>query len=282
MWGTNYMIYEANPATLIIVMGSVMVTPFYLLLTYAVSGASLQIGSLLAGLVLLWGAVMSWLCLIDIIDILGDLGNLIVPLSWILPNLVVVAFQKFLLAKPLNQKYLVGLQLFRAIGGVFLIEYGNDRNIPGIFAFPAGIGDIVTAVVALVILIVYRKSTVVPGFAVYSLIGVGIGDFLSAFFFGFTSSESPAQLFHPDPPSKLIQFPTGMIPLFLVPYAILFHTLSLLTQLRNTPKTRNDMTTSTNYEPDEEEGAAAWSSFALPASASAASSSSSSSSTSDS
>jgi hypothetical protein len=56
-------------------------------------------------------------------------------------------------------------------------------------------------------------------------------DFVSAFFFGFTSSESPIQLFYPDPVSQLINFPPGMVPLFLVPYAILFHTMSLLTHI---------------------------------------------------
>jgi hypothetical protein len=36
------------------------------------------------------------------------------------------------------------------------------------------------------------------------------------------------QLFFPAVTSRLILFPTGMIPLFLVPYAIFYHVLSLL------------------------------------------------------
>jgi hypothetical protein len=35
-------------------------------------------------------------------------------------------------------------------------------------------------------------------------------------------------LFYPAVTNNLILFPTGMIPLFLVPYAIFFHTLSLV------------------------------------------------------
>ncbi|HEV3258023.1 MAG TPA: hypothetical protein VG013_14155, partial [Gemmataceae bacterium] len=52
--------------------------------------------------------------------------------------------------------------------------------------------------------------------------------FLSAFFFGFTSSPGPQQLFFPTVVNDSLLFPTGLIPLFLVPCAICFHTLSLL------------------------------------------------------
>jgi hypothetical protein len=45
---------------------------------------------------------------------------------------------------------------------------------------------------------------------------------------GFTSSETLFQLFFPEVGNNVIVFPTGMIPLFLVPYAIFCHTLSVL------------------------------------------------------
>ena len=121
----------------------------------------------------------------------------------------------------------MGLQIFRAIGGIFLIEMviGNQ---PGIFAYPAGVGDIIVALIAVTILINYKGEKMVPGYPVLFLIGIGMVDFVSAFFFGFTSSPNPFQLFHPDVTNQILLFPTGMIPLFLVPYAIFFHTLSFL------------------------------------------------------
>jgi hypothetical protein len=64
------------------------------------------------------------------------------------------------------------------------------------------------------------------------VIVVGMADFMSAFFFGFTATQGPLQLFFPDVPNRLIMFPTGLIPLFLVPYAIFFHVLSLLVYLK--------------------------------------------------
>jgi hypothetical protein len=57
---------------------------------------------------------------------------------------------------------------------------------------------------------------------------VCVSIFLSALFFGFTSSASSLQLFHPAVPNHVIAFPTGIIPLVLVPYATLFHVLSAL------------------------------------------------------
>jgi hypothetical protein len=107
------------------------------------------------------------------------------------------------------------------------------KNIPGIFAYPAGIGDILVALVALAMLLCYRKVEPIPRRPIFLVIGLGVADFLSAFFFGFTSSETPLQLFYPPVTNNVIVFPTGMIPLFLVPYAIFFHVLSALNYARH-------------------------------------------------
>jgi hypothetical protein len=59
------------------------------------------------------------------------------------------------------------------------------------------------------------------------VIAVRVADLMSAFFFGFFSSQTPLQLFFPAVVNNVIVFfPTGLIPLFLVPYAIFFHVLS--------------------------------------------------------
>lgn len=222
--------YEMMPASLIsvfIVTASILVTPIYILATYVFSGASAKTGFRLGIGFLLFGSVMFIICLTNLPGRLGLAGNLIVPLCWVVPSLLLFIFRKQLLDQPLSQHWLVSLQLFRAIGAVFLIEMiiGNQ---PGIFAYPAGIGDILVALSALFILIKFRNATSISPKALIFLLLFGIFDFLSAFFFGFTSSQTPLQLFHPPVPNQIILFPTGMIPLFLVPYAIFFHTLSYL------------------------------------------------------
>jgi hypothetical protein len=180
---------------------------------------------------LVFGSLMFWVCLSDTPRRMGFIGNLIVPLAWILPSLILYVRRDWFLDHRLSQKWLIGLQLFRAIGSVFLIE-NSLGNIPGIFAYPAGIGDLIVALVALTVLFRFWRMNEIPGNTILIVIVVGVIDFLSAFFFGFTSSESPVQLFFPAVPNQVILFPTGMIPLFLVPYAIFFHTLSALNYLR--------------------------------------------------
>lgn len=222
-----YETMDAHPLTVCIVVGSVMVTPLYVFATYVFSGASNMKGLQLGVAWLVFGALMCWVCLSRLPLKLGLPGNLIVPVAWILPTSTLFMSRKWALDEPLSQKWLVGLQLFRVIGAVFLVEMARG-NIPGIFAYPAGVGDVLVAVVALAILLRYRRTTIIPSGALFLVIGLGVADFLSAFFFGFTSSHTPVQLFFPAVPNNTLVFPTGMIPLYLVPYAIFFHGMSWL------------------------------------------------------
>lgn len=225
-----YKILDAHVLTVILVVGTIMTTPFYILGVYVFSGASPKKGMQIGSAFLLWGSLMFWVCLSDLRKELA-LGSLIVPLSWLLPSLILYWKRNWFLSQKLSQNWLIGLQLFRVVGGVFLIEMVLG-HIPGIFAYPAGLGDILVGLVALGVLLAYRKSERIPKAVIFLVIGLGIADFLSAFFFSFTSSEGPFQLFYPAVANNAGLFPTGMIPLFLVPYAIFFHTLSLLNYLK--------------------------------------------------
>ncbi|MEM7010522.1 MAG: hypothetical protein AAF585_03460 [Verrucomicrobiota bacterium] len=226
-----YQFMEANPITIFIVLGSIMVTPFFVLATYAFSGASIAKGAWIGVAFLLFGATMFLVCTLTLPAKLGIPGNFIVPAAWTLPSLILYLKRDWFLSEPLSERWLVGLQIFRVIGGVFLLEMISG-HIPAVFAYPAGLGDILVGVVALGVLLKYREAPRIPKAAINLVIVLGVADFISAFFFGFTSSESPLQLFFPDEPSQLLLFPTGMIPLFLVPYAIFFHTLSALNEAK--------------------------------------------------
>ena len=224
-----YEIMDASPTTIIIVMAAMMVTPLHLLATFIFSGASARTGVILAALFMLWGATMTWFCLAGVPASLGPAGNLVVPACWVTPAALLLLFRKRVMAHPLSQRWLVGLQLWRVIGGVFLIELARG-NLPGAFAYPAGIGDILAGLLALAALLTSRGGRIAAG-RVVAVIVFGMADFISALFFGVTSGDGPLQLFESDAASTVLTFPTGMVPLFLVPYAIFFHTLSWL-QLR--------------------------------------------------
>lgn len=221
---------ESHPATIVVVMAALMVTPLHLFATYVFSGASPRRGAIVAGGVLAWGAVMVWLCLARVVERGGALGNLWIPLLWAVPSLLVWLARDWLLAEPLSQRWLVGLQLWRVIGAVFLVEMAGGK-LPAIFALPAGVGDVAVALLAAAVLWRWRAAAQLPDRAVVAVIALGVADFASAFFFGFISSAGAQQLFFPEVANRTLWFPTGIIPLFLVPYAIAFHTLSWL-QLR--------------------------------------------------
>ena len=222
-----YRVMNASPVTVIVVMAAMMVTPIYVFGTYVASQASAKKGAWIGAGFLIWGAVMSWVCLADITRSVGPIGRLIIPACWASPTILLLLFRGWFVDRPLSQHWLIGVQLWRSIGGVFLIEMSR-RNIPGIFAYPAGVGDLFVACLAAVVLVRYGNQAVIPRVAILLVISCGIADFLSAFFFGFTTSPGPQQLFFPTVVNDSLLFPTGLIPLFLVPCAIFFHALSWL------------------------------------------------------
>ena len=162
--------------------------------------------------------------------IFGDLP--VGPLVYVLLAIVLaLLFGKRLLGNGVPQQLLIGLQLFRPIGMIFVLE--DFRGVlPSSFAQPAGWGDLLAGMVALVVLIRYPTGDV-PRRAVLLVAIVGLADFASAFFFGFTSSATPIQLFAFDNPNRVLEYPLGLIPAFLVPYAIVAHILSLMQLRRN-------------------------------------------------
>jgi hypothetical protein len=222
--------FETHPVTYLVLFGSMMVVPFYVFATYVQSKASTGTGLFLSWSWLVFGSGMSVMTLFDVVGMLGTPGNLLVPLAWFVPSFLACMFRKKLIYEHvLSQKWLVALQLFRSIGGLFLIEMARG-NLAPIFAYAAGIGDLIVAVDAGLTLVRFRTADRIPGWAVYQLIVVGVLDFLSAFFFGFFSSENEAQLFFHSATNNPTVFPIGLVPLFLVPYAIFFHTLSYWNQ----------------------------------------------------
>lgn len=145
-------------------------------------------------------------------------------------------FRDALLGEGVPQQLLIALQLFRPIGLLFVLEW--DRGaLPGSFAHPAGWGDLLAGLVAAWVLWRHPRGPVPPRL-VLLVATVGLLDFASAFFFGFTSSATPVQLFAFDNPNRVLEYPLGFIPIFLVPYAVMAHLLSLAQLRRDTARAR--------------------------------------------
>lgn len=155
-------------------------------------------------------------------DYLGPAGGLVILGAWATPAILVWRYRRWFTG--LNARNLAGLQIFRLIGFVFLTEMVRG-HIPGSFAWPAGVGDILVGLFAIYTYITIRQA---GRLKMQILTAIGLLDFLSAFFFGFTSMEGPAQLFAEGFENRANLFPTGIIPFCLVPYAISYHVLALI------------------------------------------------------
>jgi hypothetical protein len=121
------------------------------------------------------------------------------------------------------QSQLVAFQFYRVIGATFLVLYAVGQ-LPGIFALPAGFGDVLVGLAAL--LIGTRNAGNDQLVTLWNWFG--ISDLLVALATGFLSAPSRFQMFSLDAPDFLIgSFPLVMIPIFAVPLSIVLHLASL-------------------------------------------------------
>lgn len=124
-------------------------------------------------------------------------------------------------------EWIIGIQLYRALGVIFLILYSVGR-LPGLFALPAGFGDVSVGLLAPVVATAYARSAHGAARRVRLWNLLGIADLVIAVTMGFLTSPSPLQLASFDRPSVLIAiFPLSLIPVYMVPLSILLHIASL-------------------------------------------------------
>jgi hypothetical protein len=124
-----------------------------------------------------------------------------------------------------EQSRLVALQFYRVLGVTFLVLYAAGQ-LPGIFALPAGCGDIMVGLTAL--MVGTRAARGENGQLVTLWNWLGLSDLVIAMATGFLSAPSRFQIFSLDAPNVLIgSFPLVMIPIFAVPLSIVLHLASL-------------------------------------------------------
>lgn len=125
------------------------------------------------------------------------------------------------------QQWLIGVQLYRALGVIFLILYATGK-LPGLFAWPAGVGDIVIGLLAPVIGLAYARVARDTAAFVRAWNVFGILDLVVAVTTGFLTAPSLIQPIVVQPSSELMTvLPMVLIPAYLVPLSILLHIASL-------------------------------------------------------
>jgi hypothetical protein len=133
--------------------------------------------------------------------------------------------------------WLVAAQVYRIGGGIFLLLWADGR-LPWQFALPAGIGDIATGVVAVVVAAWLARDAIGAYRATYVWCFFGIADLVVAIAMGAMTSPGQAHLLAFDAPNLLITaYPLVMVPTFAVPLALMLHGLVLWRLRRETAPT---------------------------------------------
>lgn len=135
------------------------------------------------------------------------------------------AFRTWILG--LDLRLIVMLQAWRVIGGVFLVLLAFGL-LPGLFAWPAGLGDVAVGLTApLVALALWRRPDVAAsrGFLAWNLLGMF--DFVVAVATGTLASGVLPGLVHGVTAGAMSAWPLAMIPGFLVPFFAILHLVAI-------------------------------------------------------
>src|ERR1700731_2837306 len=134
--------------------------------------------------------------------------------------------------------WIVAAQVYRIGGGIFLVLWADGR-MPWQFALPAGIGDVVTGIVAVVVAAQVAQKPIGAGRAAYAWCLFGIADLVVAIAMGAMTSPGRVHLLALDAPNLLVTaYPLVMVPTFAVPLALMLHGLVLLRLQRGAASTR--------------------------------------------
>ena len=179
----------------------------------------------------LWAA-LAWTAAINGVFRAGASALPLLPVAILLP--VIVGTPVLLVSKRVGQlldampmTWLIALQIYRIFGSQWLV-YWLRGVLPGLWALPAGAGDVLTGLLAVPAAIALAAGTAEGRKAAILWNIFGLADVAVAIALGMTMSPGPFQLILPDGPSMAIDtFPNVLTPAFVVPSSILLHVLSL-------------------------------------------------------
>jgi hypothetical protein len=110
----------------------------------------------------------------------------------------------------------------RVLGGLLLIRYIQGQ-LPGVFAIPAGVGDVLTGILAPIVAYLWYAGKPYAREAAIAWNLFGMVDLINAVALGTLTGGGGGG----------IVFPTVLIPVYAVPRTFLIHSYSLLGLLRN-------------------------------------------------
>jgi hypothetical protein len=190
-----------------------------------------------------WFVVIAWAALSLLLNVLGvftahpDQPPFALLTAIIGPPIVFLSAYAFsanvrTLSLRLDLRLLTAMQGWRVIGAMFLILMAFGL-LPGTFAWPAGLGDLIVGAYAPFVVLAIARRT--PGWHTHVVLlnVLGLLDFVGAVGGGVLSGSSPIGILRGDVTTDiLLELPLSMIPTFAVPCWIVLHIISLI-KLRN-------------------------------------------------
>jgi len=122
--------------------------------------------------------------------------------------------------------WLIALQVYRIFGGIFIVNWVNGTAAAA-FAWPAGVGDMLTGIMALPVAWQLASGAENGPRAAIAWNIFGLLDFTIAITMGTLTTPGPFQILGLDLPASLGTYPTVLVPVFAVPSSILLHALSI-------------------------------------------------------
>lgn len=126
----------------------------------------------------------------------------------------------------LDQRLLIGFQIPRLMGGVFLLGWAMG-DIPWQFALPAGLGDIWAGVAATQAVRALNRKDPNADRLVWRANIIGLTDFAVAVLVGLMTSVGFLHIFAQDAPNIINAYPLALFPGYFVPIFIAFQLFSL-------------------------------------------------------
>ena len=192
--------------------------------------------SLLAGAVLLgWFAVAAIMGMegffTKVTSLIPNIGSMFLPIL-IGAGLLLSSTTMQKIVNGMPPHWIIGMQTSRLMGYAFLVLY-SMQLMPGEFAIPAGVGDIIVGITAPIVAYLYAIKKPYSKNLAIAWNFIGLGELCLAIILGFLTSPTPYQLLALDLPNDLLfMFPVVLVPAFAVPLSILFHLFCLSVLLK--------------------------------------------------
>lgn len=219
----------------VLLVSSLASGPFYMFATYYFAGVGMRHALIMVAGLLIFSAASLWFVFIGQFLFANPLVMPAVMLTFLaIPPLLVLAFPRFIVPDGIDLGWLMGVQAFRLVGGLYLVEHFRG-NVGTAFAYWAGIGDVVTGLLACLLLLQYWQTGSMSQRLAFWTIVFGLADFAWAYGIGITSLETTLQVFAVGELHATNLFPIALIPFLLAPIAMGYMVMTLIVLRTSVP-----------------------------------------------